>query len=124
MSDVRTFIQNFNFFLKDVSASSQRDGNILKLTNLKREDAGIYDCTNAFAECYKFNLVLEDEREVVELYAEIDAAAELTCGEESTQYDSFIRWRKLNGVGFYNKKIQMLIFQKIFNQYFIFSFML
>ena len=84
-----------------MSTSSRREANKLIISDLKKEDAGVYKCTNAYAECFKFNLFLEEEREIVELYAELDATVEIACGEESTQYDSYIRWRRLNGVEFF-----------------------
>ncbi len=56
-----------------------------------------YRCLNAYAECHKFDLFLEEQREEIEIFAKVEASVELTCGE-STEYDNYIRWRKLNGV--------------------------
>ena len=78
-------------------SSNRKEANKLLLKGLKKEDAGMYRCMNAYAECFKFDLFMEEERDEVEIFAEMGAYVELTCSE-STQYDSYIRWRKLDGV--------------------------
>ena len=82
---------------KKLPTSHRKEANTLIINGLRKEDAGMYRCMNAYAECFKFDLFLEDERDEIEIFAEIGAYVDLTCSE-STQYDSYIRWRKLNGV--------------------------
>ena len=82
---------------------SQVDRSSLLLFNVKDEDFGMYECTNVYGVHFRYELVLDtseeeiEHEELVELYAELDATVELSCGT-SSQFDSYIRWRKVDGV--------------------------
>ena len=100
-----------------MSDESEEYGGRLIIKELKKEDAGEYECYLSSGQTSRVRLMVNiDENQKAsshhqtnsnEVNKEVDGNVELTC--QISDKDN-LRWRKLNGV----KKIKFLLFTKIY----------